>query len=135
MTSTVALQKCDEYDFEKVLTCVKKMFELVPPPDVRGKTVLLKPNILYPKAPELAVCTHPVVVGAAVRAFVDLGAARVIAGESPAIAGSATAAKATGMYDQVISLCRKLHIASLSSNRCASSSRSWLQLYISIHFG
>ena len=102
MTSTVALQKCDEYDFDKVLTCIKKMLELVPPPDVRGKTVLLKPNILYPKAPELAVCTHPVVVGAAVRAFVELGAARVIAGESPAIAGSATAAKATGMYEQVI---------------------------------
>ena len=102
MTSTVALQKCDEYDFDKVLTCIKKMLELVPPPDVCGKTVLLKPNILYPKAPELAVCTHPVVVGAAVRAFVELGAARVIAGESPAIAGSATAAKATGMYEQVI---------------------------------
>ena len=102
MTKNVALQKCDDYDFEKVLTCIKTMLELVPSPDVRGKTVLLKPNILYPKAPELAVCTHPVVVGAAVRAFKELGAARVIAGESPAIAGSATAAKATGMYEQVI---------------------------------
>ena len=102
MTKTVALQKCDDYDFEKVLNAVKTMMELVPPPDVRGKTVLLKPNILYPKSPDCAVCTHPVVVGAAVRAFLDLGAARVIAGESPAIAGSATAAKATGMYDQVI---------------------------------
>ncbi len=102
MTKTVALQKCDDYDFEKVLVCVRKLLELVPPPNVRGKTVLLKPNILYPKAPELAVCTHPVVVGAAVRAFVELGAARVIAGESPAIAGSATAAKLVGMYDQVI---------------------------------
>ena len=102
MTTTVALQKCDQYDFDKVLNAIKAMFELVPPPDVRGKTVLLKPNILYPKAPELAVCTHPVVVGAAVRAFKELGAARVIAGESPAIAGSAMAAKATGMYDQVI---------------------------------
>ena len=102
MTTTVALQKCDEYDFDKVLSAIKAMFELVPPPEVRGKTVLLKPNILYPKAPEHAVCTHPVVVGAAVRAFMDLGAARVIAGESPAIAGSTLAAKATGMYDQVI---------------------------------
>ncbi len=102
MTTTVALQKCDEYDFDKVLTSIKKMFELVPPPDIRGKSVLLKPNILYPKAPELAVCTHPVVVGAAVRAFKELGAARVIAGESPAIANSTNAAKATGMYEQVI---------------------------------
>ena len=102
MTTTVALQKCDEYNFEKVFSSIKKLLELVPPPDVRGKTVLLKPNILYPKSPDLAVCTHPVVVGAAVRAFVELGAARVITGESPAIAGSATAAKAVGMYNQVI---------------------------------
>ena len=102
MTKTVALQKCDEYDFDKVLSSIKKLLELVPPPDVRGKTVLLKPNILYPKSPDCAVCTHPVVVGAAVRAFLDMDAARVIAGESPAIAGSATAAKATGMYEQVI---------------------------------
>ena len=47
MSKTVALQKCDDYDFEKVLNAVKTMMELVPPPDVRGKTVLLKPNILY----------------------------------------------------------------------------------------
>ena len=102
MTTTVALQRCAEYDFEKVLECIHVMFDLVPPPDVRGKTVLLKPNILYPKSPDLAVCTHPVVVGAAVKAFKELGAARVIAGESPAIANSTLAAKATGMYDQVI---------------------------------
>ncbi|MCR5613366.1 DUF362 domain-containing protein [Treponema sp.] len=102
MTTTVALQKCSEYDFDKVYQSIKKMMELVPPPDVKGKTVLLKPNILYPKAPELAVCTHPVVVGAAVKAFVELGAKRVIAGESPAIANSTNAAKATGMYDQVV---------------------------------
>ena len=102
MTTIVALQKCDEYDFDKVLSAIKAMFELVPPPDVKGKTVLLKPNILYPKNPDTAVCTHPVVVGAVVRAFTELGAARVIAGESPAIANSTLSAKITGMYDQVI---------------------------------
>ncbi len=36
--------------------------------------------------------------------------------------------------DQVIYLCRNLHIASFTSNQCASSSRSWLQLYNSIDF-
>ena len=102
MTTTVALHKCADYDFDKVLEGIKAMMALVPPPDVKGKTVLLKPNILYPKSPDLAVCTHPVVVGATVRAFIELGAARVIAGESPAIASSTLAAKSTGMYDQVI---------------------------------
>lgn len=78
------------------------MFELVPPPDVTGKTVLLKPNILSPKKPEAAVCTHPVVVGASVKAFVELGAKRVIVGESPATANPTSAAKSTGMYEQIL---------------------------------
>lgn len=102
MTKTVALQKCEEYDFDRVYSAVKQLLTLVPPPDVTGKTVLLKPNILSPKKPEAAVCTHPVVVGACVKAFVELGASRVIVGESPATANPTSAAKQTGMYDQII---------------------------------
>ena len=102
MTKSVALQKCNDYIFDDVYACIKKMMELVPPPDVKDKVVLLKPNILYPKRPELAVCTHPIVVGAAVKAFIERGAAMVMVGESPAIANSSTAAKLTGMYDQVL---------------------------------
>ena len=102
MSNLVALHKCGDYAFDEVFAGVKHLLELVPPPDVKGKVVLLKPNILYPKKPELAVCTHPVVVGAVVKAFVELGARKVYAGESPAIAASTSAAKATGMYDQVV---------------------------------
>ena len=102
MTKTVALQLCDEYNFDDVYAAIKRMFELVPPPDVTGKTVLLKPNILSPKKPEAAVCTHPVVVGASVKAFVELGAKRVIVGESPATANPTSAAKSTGMYEQIL---------------------------------
>jgi len=102
MTTTVALQKCNDYTFDDVYNCVKKLMELVPPPDVKDKVVLLKPNILYPKKPEMAVCTHPVVVGACVKKFVELGAKKVLVGESPAIANSVSAAKSVGMYEQVI---------------------------------
>lgn len=102
MTKTVALHQCDEYDFEKVYQSIKQLVELVPPPSVQGKVVLLKPNILYPKKPETAVCTHPVVVGAAVKVFYELGAKKVLVGESPAITNSTNAAKSTGMYDQVV---------------------------------
>ena len=54
MTKTVVLQKCKNYTFDDVFACVKKMLELLPPPDVKGKVVLLKPNILYPKKTEQA---------------------------------------------------------------------------------
>ena len=49
MTTTVALQKCSEYNFDDVYKSIQSLMSLVPPPDVKGKTVLLKPNILYPK--------------------------------------------------------------------------------------
>lgn len=102
MNKAVALEKCKTYDFDLVYAALKNLVELIPPPDVKDKVVLLKPNILYPKKPEMAVCTHPVVVGAAVKIFLELGAKKVIAGESPAISNSTSAAKATGMYDQVV---------------------------------
>ena len=46
MSTNVAVQKCDEYQFDSVYKSVKKLLELVPPPDLKDKTVLLKPNIL-----------------------------------------------------------------------------------------
>lgn len=98
----VGLELCKNYDFDKVYAKILELFKLVPPPDFKNKTVLLKPNILYPKKPELAVCTHPVVVGAVVKAFVEGGAKKVIVGESPAMANSTLAAKSVGMYEQVI---------------------------------
>lgn len=99
--ATVAIQKCSDYDFNKVYDAIEKLLELEPPPEVKGKTVLIKPNMLSPKKPEAAVCTHPVVVGAVVKAFVVRGA-NVIVGESPATANSTLAAKTVGTYDQVI---------------------------------
>lgn len=81
---------------------IRELMELVPPPDVRGKTVLLKPNILSPKKPEAAVCTHPTVIAASVRVFLERGAARVMVGESPATANPTAAAKATGIYHAVL---------------------------------
>ena len=101
MTKTVALKKCDTYDFDLVFQAVKNLFELCPPPDFRGKTVLLKPNILYGKNPDKAVSTHPVVVAAAVKAFVEGGAKTVLVGESPAVGNSTGAAKSAGIYRAV----------------------------------
>lgn len=102
MEKTVSVQHCYDYKFEDVYDAIQKLCDLVPPPNVVGKTVLIKPNILSPKKPEAAVCTHPVVVGAVVKQFVSLGAKKVLVGESPATANSTFAAKASGVYDAVI---------------------------------
>jgi uncharacterized protein (DUF362 family)/NAD-dependent dihydropyrimidine dehydrogenase PreA subunit len=101
MTTTVSIEKCNEYQFDLVYSALKKMVQDVPPPDVKGKTVLLKPNILSPKKPEFAICTHPVVVGAAVKIFLELGAKKALVGESPATANPTQAAKVTGMLSEI----------------------------------
>jgi uncharacterized protein (DUF362 family) len=51
------------------------------PIDVRGKCVLLKPNLVE-DLPE-PVNTNPVLIGAAARCFLRLGARRVVIGEGP----------------------------------------------------
>ncbi|NLL99889.1 MAG: DUF362 domain-containing protein [Treponema sp.] len=101
MTKNVALQKCYSYENEEVEKTIEYMMQLVPPPDVTNKTVLIKPNILSPKKVEAAVCTHPNIVAATVKCFLARGAKNVIVGESPAVTTSFVAAKATGMYDAV----------------------------------
>ena len=101
MLDHVAIEQCTIYNFDEVYSKINKLLEAAPPPDVKGKTVLLKPNILSPKKPEAAICTHPIVVAATVKAFIKRGAAKVLVGESPATANSTQAAKNTGMYSQI----------------------------------
>jgi uncharacterized protein (DUF362 family) len=72
----VAFRACDDYDKEKVYQTVEKLLADAPPPDVHNKVVLLKPNILSPKGPECAVCTHYAVVYAVIKAFFRRGAAK-----------------------------------------------------------
>lgn len=102
MTKNVGIQKCAEYNYDAVKSALNKIMKDVPPPNCEGKVVLLKPNILSPKKPDAAICTHPVVVEAAVSLFLERGAKKVLVGESPATANSTLAAKATGMYDAIV---------------------------------
>ncbi len=51
--------------------------------DIRGKRVLLKPNLVETMPGAVHINTHPLVVRGAVEAFWALGAARVAVGEGP----------------------------------------------------
>ncbi|MFP4049681.1 MAG: DUF362 domain-containing protein [Desulfovermiculus sp.] len=54
------------------------------PRDWSGQSVLVKPNILAPHAPDKGVTTHPDLVRAVVKALLDRGA-RVMVGDNPGI--------------------------------------------------
>ena len=80
----VRLQACASYDQDLVSSAVRACLEGLPALQERlqpGASVLLKPNIINPCAPERAVCTHPAVVRAVAEIACDAGCKVLIADE------------------------------------------------------
>ncbi len=84
---TVAFRRCREYDaslpqaLDALLADLGGWERVVPP----GTTVLVKPNLLTDRTPELAVTTHPALVRAVVQRLQRCGA-KILVGDSPASA-------------------------------------------------
>jgi uncharacterized protein (DUF362 family) len=80
MRSRVAILRVEEYSqkIEEILLRGLQLFRL----DVRGKTVVLKPNLVDYIAGE-AINTHPVLVAATAESFRRLGAKEVVVAEGP----------------------------------------------------
>ena len=78
--SRVAILRAKSYsqDLEQILRSGLDLFQL----DVRGKRVLLKPNLID-YIPGNHINTHPLLVSAAVECFRRLGAKSVLIGEGP----------------------------------------------------
>jgi len=78
--SQVAILRAESYshNLESILHFGLELFHL----DLRGKTVLLKPN-LVDYIPGNHINTHPLLVAAAVECFRRLGAKKVLVGEGP----------------------------------------------------
>jgi uncharacterized protein (DUF362 family) len=55
----------------------------VDPAEIRGKTVLLKPNLVEPRSGSEHINTHPLVVRGAAEAFLRFGASRILVAEGP----------------------------------------------------
>lgn len=84
MNGKVVVRKCGKYDIEEIITLISEIYSTTNGPDVSGKKVLVKPNILSDHEPEKCISTHPVVVEAMVR-FLQSKGAIVTIGDSPAI--------------------------------------------------
>ena len=85
MNNTVAVRKCKEYNLHEVFDQISVIYKITGGPDVKGKRVLVKPNILTDDAPAKCISTHPVVVEAMVRFLQSNGATSVMVGDSPAV--------------------------------------------------
>jgi uncharacterized protein (DUF362 family)/Pyruvate/2-oxoacid:ferredoxin oxidoreductase delta subunit len=97
MKTPVALVRCASYEAEALDRAVAEALELAPPPEVRGASVLLKPNILSAALPEQAISTRGELLAAFARALKARGAARLMAGESPGWQTGEAAARKSGI--------------------------------------
>jgi uncharacterized protein (DUF362 family)/Pyruvate/2-oxoacid:ferredoxin oxidoreductase delta subunit len=97
MSAKVAIERCKTYDPDELYAALKKTALSADFPDVTGKTVLLKPNIVMDSAPAKAVTTHPVFLEAVILLAREFGASRILVGDSPGLPGPNFAARGCGI--------------------------------------
>ncbi len=97
--SKVAITKCLSYSSAEIYNAVKKVMDNSDVPDVMGKKVLLKPNILSDAPAEDCITTHPEIVRSAIKLFFERGAEEIYVGDSPGLHNSSFCGKNSGIYD------------------------------------
>ncbi len=85
MNNKIAVRRCTKYDVHDIYNIINEVYDITGGPEVRGKKVLVKPNILTDDNPDKCISTHPVVVEAMIRFLQSRGAAVVMVGDSPAV--------------------------------------------------
>lgn len=78
-----AITECKDYSAEELDSALRKIIENTEFPDVNGKTVLVKPNILSDAAPEKAITTDYRALEAFLIILNERGADKIIVGDSP----------------------------------------------------
>jgi uncharacterized protein (DUF362 family) len=82
MPAETFIARAPRYQMDLTSLILRSLKELgVTPREIRGKRILLKPNLVETRVGAEQINTHPLVVRAAVEAFLHLGAARVLVAE------------------------------------------------------
>ncbi len=99
MTSSVSIIKCQNYEESLVLSGLRRALDLIGGIQTfvkRGDRVLLKPNLLYGKAPERAVTTHPAIIRGVIQMIREEGGFPFL-GDSPGIGSASGVAGRAGI--------------------------------------
>lgn len=99
MKVKVAITRCDSYNPEPLEKAISQVMESSDFPEVEGKTVLLKPNILYDAPPERCVTTNPEFLRVFVRLLKKRQPARILVGDSPGMQSKSFCGKACGIWE------------------------------------
>ena len=81
----VALRKCDDYDVEKIteLLALEAKDIGISPDEIRGKRVVIKPNLVLGYAPEKGATSHPAVIEAVISLLKKCEAGEIVIAERP----------------------------------------------------
>ena len=99
MKSPVSIVKCQHYDESLVLSGLRRAIDLIGGIQTfvkRGDRVLLKPNLLYGKAPEKAVTTHPSIIRGIIQIIREEGGFPFL-GDSPGMGSALGVAERAGI--------------------------------------
>lgn len=99
----VALAKCAHYDVPTLPETIHRLLETVGCRSTPGARVLVKPNLLAPTPPDYLPCSHPSVVRAICRYFLDLGA-KVRVGDSPTFGQGVEISRKIGLTEALADL-------------------------------
>jgi len=98
MNNKIAIRKCNKYELHEIYDLISDIYKKTDGPDVRGKKVLVKPNILTDDDPAKCISTNPVVVEAMIR-FLQSNGATVMVGDSPAVHTQRFRGEKSGIFD------------------------------------
>jgi len=99
MEGSVSIVKCRTYDEMEVLKALRRSIDLIGGINSfvkRGDRVLLKPNLLYGKAPEKAVTTHPSIVKGIIQMVREEGGFPFL-GDSPGLGSALRVSEKSGI--------------------------------------
>jgi uncharacterized protein (DUF362 family)/Pyruvate/2-oxoacid:ferredoxin oxidoreductase delta subunit len=97
MNNKISVRKCNAYYVNEIIALIADIYNITDGPEVTGKKVLVKPNILTDDDPAKCISTHPAVVEAMVR-FLQSKGAIVLMGDSPAVHNQKFRAEKSGIY-------------------------------------
>ncbi len=81
----VGIDRCTSYSIDEIQSCINRICSISGMPDVQGRKVLVKPNILSDAKPEDCITTNPEVVRAVIRLLKEKGASEILVGDSPGL--------------------------------------------------
>jgi len=94
--ASVSILKCGSYEEQEVVQIMNKLLDSIGLDKVKGKKILLKPNILYAAQPEKAVTTHPSVLKAIIQ-YLKKNYNTIFVGDSPAFQNQDSAGSRAGL--------------------------------------